>query len=77
VPIDAHQIGNRIREARVRAGLSQPQLSRLAEVANATVSRWETGKTCPCLVSLYRLADALGVPVGSLVYQPPPGRGGG
>lgn len=69
--IDVRQIGNRIREARVRAGLSQPQLSRLAEVANATVSRWETGKTVPTLNSLYRLAEALDVPVGSLVYRRP------
>jgi len=66
VRIDAI-VGPRIRAARLAAGLSQPQLARLAEVADAMLCAWETGRTIPTINSLQRVADALGLPLSDFV----------
>jgi transcriptional regulator with XRE-family HTH domain len=54
----------RLREAR---GLTQLELSVAAGVTPATVSRLENGHQAPTLVTLYKLAEALEVPVADLV----------
>lgn len=64
-----HHIGQSIATARRAAGLSQTQLARRLDVADTTVSRWETGAADPSLATLRRLATALEVTVSSLVEE--------
>jgi len=60
-------VGKRIREARLRAGLSQKQLGVKAGidefVASPRVNQYERGKHAPDFSTAERLAKVLGVPV--------------
>jgi transcriptional regulator with XRE-family HTH domain len=53
--------GDRLRQAREGAGLTQEALARLAKIAQSDVSLMERGQMEPGLRRLTRLADALGV----------------
>ena len=63
----AVEVGNRIREERVKLGLSQEDLAQRIFVSRQTVSNWETGKTYPDVQSLLLLSGLFGVSVDSLV----------
>lgn len=56
------EIGRRIREARVEAGLRQAELAERMGMKRAGLSRLENGATCS-IEALYAAAAALGVPV--------------
>ncbi|MDT0306887.1 helix-turn-helix transcriptional regulator [Streptomyces sp. DSM 44917] len=77
-PVPAHlfarrvEVGRRIKAARKRARLSQPGLAELVGCDFKTISRIETGAVSPRLDRLFEIADALGVPVASLVPGGPP-----
>lgn len=64
---DLRAIGERIRQARRDAGLSQAQLGELIGRDHKTVHRWETAITHPSLPDLIRLARALKRPIADLV----------
>jgi transcriptional regulator with XRE-family HTH domain len=51
----------RLREWRLKRGLTQEALARKADVPTPSVSHFETGHRFPNAESLRRLADALGV----------------
>lgn len=53
------ELGNRIRELRQKAGLSQDELAKKAYVARQTISNWENNKTLPDVESLKLLTVAL------------------
>lgn len=59
--------GQRIIEARARAGLSQDALARAVGVNQGAISRWESNDREPQMRHLLPLADALGVTVESLI----------
>ena len=61
-------IGARIREARIRRGLSQEALADRLGVSKAAVSGWETGKSRPFGSRLAQLAETLGVDAGWLTF---------
>lgn len=50
-----------LREARLRAGLTQSQLAERAGTTQSAVARWETGGTRPSLETLVRLIRACGL----------------
>ena len=60
-------MGEKIRQARENAGLSQKQLAEALGLDQSAVSNWETGKNEPTLHNLRRMADILGVDPGSLL----------
>ena len=60
-------VGDRIRAARLHAGLTQETLAELAGLDRQAVNRIEQGHASPILDSLIRIADALGVPLTELV----------
>ncbi|MFI8360692.1 helix-turn-helix transcriptional regulator [Streptomyces sp. NPDC085612] len=62
-------IGIRLREARIREGLSQERLAELAGIDRKTVVRLEGGQRDVRLTIWLRLAHAIGVPVGDLVRE--------
>jgi transcriptional regulator with XRE-family HTH domain len=49
-----------LREARLRAGLTQAQLAEKVGTAQSAVARWETGRTRPSLETLVDLIRACG-----------------
>lgn len=54
-------IGDRVKEARKRAGVSQAELARLVGRSQSAVAEWETGETEPRRNIVERIAQALGV----------------
>ncbi|MEV8025337.1 XRE family transcriptional regulator [Microbacterium sp. NPDC080220] len=65
-----HSLGAAIRDARRRLGLSVQALAERAGVSLGLVSQLERGMGNPSLLSIQRLAGALGVPVGQLLEEP-------
>jgi transcriptional regulator with XRE-family HTH domain len=73
-------MGQRLKELRLRAGLTQEALARAAGVANDAVRKWERGKRTPLLDMAAKLADALGCTLDELAGRTPPAarkKGGG
>jgi len=50
-------LGNRLRAARLHAGLSQETVAHQAGCSARSVTRWETGKCDPGIVMLSQLAE--------------------
>ena len=59
-------LGEKIKEARKQAGLSQEQLSEKLGVSRSAVAKWETNGGIPDRDNLYRLAEVLNVTVNDL-----------
>jgi len=67
--VDLFAVGDRVRVARERAGLSQRDLESRAEISQSTLHRVETGKrTSLTLADFDRLAQALDVGLDDLLY---------
>lgn len=54
-------IGNKIAEARKKAGFSQAGLAELLFISSQAVGKWERGESMPDITTLVRLAEILGV----------------
>ncbi len=67
-----HQVGRRLRDLRLQAGLTQPELGERARMAAAEISKIENGRRTPTLETLERLCRALGVSVEEVVAAPVP-----
>jgi transcriptional regulator with XRE-family HTH domain len=57
--IDYRDMGNRIKKARIRAGLSQEKLAESADVGITHVSHIENGKTIPSVMVLIKIMNKL------------------
>ena len=64
---DGKQFGQRLREARVNAGLSQSELEDISGIPKARLSRYENGHVEPSIQTLARLSRALNVSEASLL----------
>jgi transcriptional regulator with XRE-family HTH domain len=64
---DGKTFGQRLRETRIRAGLSQSDLEEISGIPKARLSRYENGHVAPSIQTLERLAKALGVSEASLL----------
>lgn len=56
---DMAQFGQMIKEERKKKNLSQAQLTKLSNVEQSLISKYELGKRVPSLTSLQRLFSAL------------------
>lgn len=61
------QIGWNIAAARKEADVQQGALAERLGLAQSTFSKWETGREMPSITSLIRIADALGIPLLTLL----------
>lgn len=66
-------IGERLRSARERAGLTLDQTAELSGLSKAHLSRLESAERQPSIAALLALADALGTPVSGLLGEEPTG----
>lgn len=64
---DDRTFGQRLRETRVGAGLSQSDLEERSGIPKARLSRYENGHVAPSIQTLERLARALNVSEASLL----------
>ena len=60
--------GKRLQKARTEKGISQRQLEELLHCGQASVSFWESGKKYPRPESVLRIAVALNVKAGWLLF---------
>ena len=67
----ARHLARRLRYLRAQVGITQEELAARAGVDRARLSKMETGKSLPCLATLARLADSLGVGLADLVRAAP------
>lgn len=65
--LDRTQLGKRIKEARLRAGLSQQQLANSIGVSDKTISAYEVGRVDPPLESLEKLSGATLHPIAYFI----------
>ena len=66
--MDKSGLGNRLKEERVRAGLTQAELAARVRVSRKTVNTIENRVFIPSALLALRLARALGTPVDRLFY---------
>jgi len=61
-------LAENIRKLRIKKGLAQEKLSRLADISTATLVKIEAGVAKePTITTVTKLADALGVSIDELV----------
>jgi transcriptional regulator with XRE-family HTH domain len=64
-------VGQRVRESRVAAGLSQEDLARSAGLERTMIAKIESGKRGMDALELAKFARTLGVPLGHFLARPP------
>lgn len=65
------EIGERVRESRSAAGLTQQQLADRIDLDRTALAKIEAGTRQVSALELFRLSDALGLPVAHFVLRPP------
>ncbi len=75
-------VGSAVRAARRRAGVSQSELAERAGTSQPSIARLEKGQVSPTVITLDRIARALGAdlvidfePQAAQRYSTPPARG--
>lgn len=61
------EIGNKIKEARNGAGLTQDQAAEKIMVSRQTISNWENGKTMPDIASVIKMSDLYHISLDELL----------
>lgn len=62
-------LGERIKESRKKAGLSQEKVAELIGVSRQAVAKWEAGQSAPNTENLIRLAEIFEVAVDMLIQE--------
>ena len=62
-------LGSVLRKKRLAAGMSQEVLSGLAGIRRSQLSLIETGSTSVTLDTLWRIAEALSVPLSTIIRE--------
>lgn len=63
-----YKLGLRIKELRLKKGLTQLQLATDIGIEKTNLSRIERGMTNPTFISLFNIAKGLDIPVSELVH---------
>lgn len=58
---------NRIKELRLEHGLTQRELSKILDIKQANISRWEAAKVVPNVLDAWVLAEYFGVSIDYLI----------
>ena len=65
------KIGERLREARVAAGLTQEIAAEKMNVSRQTISNWETERTYPDIISVIKMSDIYSISLDELMKGDP------
>lgn len=63
-------VGERLRQVRIEKGLSQQWLALEADIPKNQVGRIERGEINTTIGTLYKLSEALNIPISNLFEQP-------
>lgn len=74
---DSAQVGQQLRSARERQGLSLREVARRLEISASALSQIETGKSRPSVKTLYAIVSELGLSMDQLFANPDAKHGGG
>ena len=66
----SHVVGQNLREARRKQGYSLDALAQVSGVSRAMLGQIETGKSVPTITIIWKVAQALGVPVAQIISRP-------
>lgn len=61
------EIEKRLKDARVKAGLTQEQVAEKVMVSRQTISNWENGKSLPDIISIMKLSDLYQISLDELL----------
>lgn len=61
------EIGKKLKDARIKSGLTQEKVSEEIQVSRQTISNWETEKSYPDIVSVIKLSDLYKVSLDELL----------
>ena len=61
------EIEKRLKDARVKAGLTQEQVAEKVMVSRQTISNWENGKSLPDIISIMNLSDLYQISLDELL----------
>lgn len=61
------EIGRKLREARIRSGLTQEKAAEKIDISRQTISNWENEKSYPDIVSVIKLSDVYSVSLDVLL----------
>ncbi len=62
-------IGIKIKNARLKARLTQEQVAEALGISRQTISNWETGKTYPDIISVVKLSDLYNISLDHLLKE--------
>jgi transcriptional regulator with XRE-family HTH domain len=62
-------IGDKIKEQRLKNGLTQEQLAQLLNVSRPTISSWEVGRNYPDLETIIAISDLFGISLDKLLRE--------
>ena len=65
--MDQEKVGRIIKTLRKDKGMTQLELSRLLNVTDRAVSKWERGLGCPDVSLLTKLSEIFSVDIGSII----------
>ncbi|KAJ48689.1 transcriptional regulator with XRE-family HTH domain [Clostridium tetanomorphum] len=63
------ELKNKIKNERLKKGLSQPELAKIMNVSKQTISNWENGNRIPDVLTLKKLADFFDVSTDYLLCR--------
>ena len=61
------EIEKRLKDARIKAGLTQEQVAEKVMVSRQTISNWENGKSLPDIMSIMNLSDLYQISLDELL----------
>lgn len=62
-------LGEKIRERRKKAGLSQEELAEKLHVSRQAVTKWETDRGIPDVANLIAVSDLFGISLDELIQE--------
>ena len=63
------ELNERIKDCRLKAGLTQEQVAEKVMVSRQTISNWENGKSLPDIVSIMKLSDLYQISIDECAYR--------
>ena len=60
-------LGQKLKEARIKSGLSQENVAEKINVSRQTISNWENEKTYPDIISVIKLSDLYSISLDTLL----------
>lgn len=61
------EIGEKLKNSRLNAGMTQEQIAEKINVSRQTISNWENGKSLPDVISLIKISDLYQISLDDLL----------